>query len=87
MKKELLTIDVYAPHMLQKQFWKENFVVVVQTGVMETIVLGDFSATVCNAMDRSNNSKSLERLKLFKEFMELFQRVDILKVRNPHKQD
>lgn len=53
MKKELVVIGVYAPHTGQAQLWKEIFEVILQTGVMEMIMLGDFNATICNLLDRS----------------------------------
>lgn len=70
-------IGVYAPHVCQAQFWKEIFEMVSKIGVMEMGVLGDFNATMCNRVDRSNNSKSLELPKLFKDYMELFQLVGL----------
>lgn len=51
------------------------------------IILSDFNATMCNQMDRSNNSKFLEVPKLFKEYMELFQLLDVWRVKYPGKQD
>lgn len=87
LDEEMLIIGVYAPHTSQSQFWMEIFDVLSQKEVLEMIILGDFNATIFNALDRSINSNSRELPKLFREYKEAFQLVDIWRMRNPDKRD
>lgn len=87
IKKEILLVGVYAPHTCQGQFWKELFDGILQTEVVDMIVLGNFNVKVSNSVERSSNSTPLELPKLFTGYMDLFWLVDIWRVRNPHKHD
>lgn len=83
---ELILVGIYAAHIQQAQFWEEVFNKVSQMGTTETIIFGDFNATV-KMLDRSNKSKSLEVPKIFKENMALWQLEDVWRARNLIKRD
>lgn len=51
------------------------------------ILLGDCNVTLDNNMDRSQRSEALEVPRLFREFSESFQMVDIWRMDNPLKRD
>lgn len=85
-KREMMLMGVYAPHTHNARFGEELFTKILQVGAAEMILLGDFNAMVSNLEDRSTNSKSSELPNVFKEYMELFELVDVWRAQNPNKQ-